>query len=186
MKSNWKIRKKKKEKERKNSFTKKHTPTFNQSGATIWHFFFSFRFTAIQRGILALFGGRRGPYAPWHYLINGFRHKIGWFATKGVPKWKLFFPWISKELLLQAVGRKWAQAQEASLRYEGIVVVPYWDFHSSCGANVTMTMVCPRLSPPSKYEHLLIQPRVLSDVITRLCGCPIQWVLSPWFHARTV
>jgi hypothetical protein len=42
-----------------------NTPTFNQLGGTIWHFFFNFKFIAIHNGILHLVGGRRGPYAPW-------------------------------------------------------------------------------------------------------------------------
>jgi hypothetical protein len=39
-------------------------PTLSQSGGTIWHFFFILRFIAIHKGIFALFGGRKGPYAP--------------------------------------------------------------------------------------------------------------------------
>lgn len=45
-------------------FVLHNSPTFSQSGGTIWHFFFTLRFAAIHIGTLHLDGGRNGPYAP--------------------------------------------------------------------------------------------------------------------------
>lgn len=67
----------------------------------------------------------KGPIRTLTYLINGLGME-GWFATEGVPKWRPFFPWISKELFLPVADRKWAQAQEVSRRHEGIAAAPWW------------------------------------------------------------
>lgn len=67
-----------------------YKPTLSHSGGTMWHFFFSFRLVAIQRGMRHFAGGRSGPYAPY------MRRPVGGTALEVhlniVPKWKLSFP----------------------------------------------------------------------------------------------
>jgi hypothetical protein len=42
----------------------------------MWHFFLVLRFIAIHKGIFALFGGRKGPYAPCD-LVQRTSHDFG-------------------------------------------------------------------------------------------------------------